>query len=176
MALCLAHPQYGYYMTRDPLGLEGDFVTAPEISQMFGELIGLWAAQAWLDRGAPRSLSADRARAGAWHPDGGRAARRTRGAGLSRSAERRSGRDQSGSRGQAEARARRRPRRLAIGTPRSTRCLTARPSSSPTNSSTPCRCASSCAMTAPGASVSSGLRRTARCVSASRRSRIARSR
>ena len=53
MALCLAHPQYGYYMTRDPLGLEGDFVTAPEISQMFGELIGLWAAQAWLDRGAP---------------------------------------------------------------------------------------------------------------------------
>ncbi len=56
MALCLAHPQYGYYMTRDPLGLEGDFVTAPEISQMFGELIGLWAAQVWLDRGAPAPL------------------------------------------------------------------------------------------------------------------------
>jgi NADH dehydrogenase [ubiquinone] 1 alpha subcomplex assembly factor 7 len=56
MALCLSHPQYGYYMTRDPLGLEGDFVTAPEISQMFGELIGLWAAQVWLDRGCPAPL------------------------------------------------------------------------------------------------------------------------
>ena len=56
MGLCLSHPQYGYYMTRDPLGLEGDFITAPEISQMFGELIGLWAAQVWLDRGAPSPL------------------------------------------------------------------------------------------------------------------------
>jgi len=53
MGLCLSHPQFGYYMTRDPLGLEGDFITAPEISQMFGELIGLWAAQVWLDRGGP---------------------------------------------------------------------------------------------------------------------------
>ncbi|TVR09609.1 MAG: class I SAM-dependent methyltransferase [Salinarimonadaceae bacterium] len=53
MALCLSHPAHGYYMTRDPLGLEGDFVTAPEISQMFGELVGLWAAQVWLDIGAP---------------------------------------------------------------------------------------------------------------------------
>ncbi|MCC5979752.1 MAG: SAM-dependent methyltransferase [Salinarimonas sp.] len=56
MALCLSHPQYGYYMTRDPLGLEGDFITAPEISQMFGELVGLWAAQVWLDQGAPETL------------------------------------------------------------------------------------------------------------------------
>lgn len=53
MALCLSHPTHGYYMTRDPLGLEGDFVTAPEISQMFGELAGLWAAQVWLDMGRP---------------------------------------------------------------------------------------------------------------------------
>jgi len=53
MALCLAHPTLGYYMTRDPLGLDGDFITAPEISQMFGELIGLWAAQVWLDMGSP---------------------------------------------------------------------------------------------------------------------------
>jgi len=42
MRLCLTHPQYGYYVTRDPLGAHGDFVTAPEISQMFGELIGVW--------------------------------------------------------------------------------------------------------------------------------------
>ena len=47
MELCLGHPQHGYYMTRDPLGAAGDFITAPEISQMFGELIGLWAAAVW---------------------------------------------------------------------------------------------------------------------------------
>ncbi len=44
MALCLGHPVHGYYRTRDPLGAQGDFTTAPEISQMFGELIGAWAA------------------------------------------------------------------------------------------------------------------------------------
>jgi SAM-dependent MidA family methyltransferase len=53
MALALGHPRHGYYMTRDPLGAEGDFTTAPEISQMFGELIGLWAAHAWQAMGAP---------------------------------------------------------------------------------------------------------------------------
>ncbi|WP_256947233.1 class I SAM-dependent methyltransferase [Haematobacter genomosp. 1] len=53
MAECLLDPQYGYYTTRDPLGRGGDFVTAPEISQMFGELLGLWLAQCWLDQGAP---------------------------------------------------------------------------------------------------------------------------
>jgi len=53
MTLCLLHPTYGYYTTRDPLGAQGDFITAPEISQMFGELIGLSLAQAWLDQGAP---------------------------------------------------------------------------------------------------------------------------
>ncbi len=53
MAFCLTHPEHGYYTTRDPLGRGGDFTTAPEISQMFGELIGLWLAQAWTDRGAP---------------------------------------------------------------------------------------------------------------------------
>ena len=47
MALCLGHPRHGYYATRDPLGAAGDFITAPEISQMFGELIGLWCAEAW---------------------------------------------------------------------------------------------------------------------------------
>jgi SAM-dependent MidA family methyltransferase len=40
MELCLAHPEHGYYVSRDPLGREGDFTTAPEVSQMFGELLG----------------------------------------------------------------------------------------------------------------------------------------
>lgn len=53
MELCLAHPVHGYYVTRDPFGMHGDFTTAPEISQMFGELIGLWAAAAWRAMGAP---------------------------------------------------------------------------------------------------------------------------
>src|SRR5580692_9445292 len=47
MELCLMHPSYGYYLSRDPLGREGDFVTAPEVSQMFGELLGLWTASVW---------------------------------------------------------------------------------------------------------------------------------
>jgi NADH dehydrogenase [ubiquinone] 1 alpha subcomplex assembly factor 7 len=53
MAECLLHPVHGYYTTRDPFGAAGDFTTAPEISQMFGELVGLALAQAWLDQGAP---------------------------------------------------------------------------------------------------------------------------
>jgi SAM-dependent MidA family methyltransferase len=53
MALVLGHPTLGYYATRDPLGAAGDFTTAPEISQMFGELVGLWLVQAWTDQGRP---------------------------------------------------------------------------------------------------------------------------
>ncbi|WP_170545677.1 class I SAM-dependent methyltransferase [Ruegeria arenilitoris] len=53
MTECLLHPTHGYYTTRDPLGAQGDFITAPEISQMFGELIGLSLAQSWLDQGHP---------------------------------------------------------------------------------------------------------------------------
>ncbi|MEM6441129.1 MAG: SAM-dependent methyltransferase [Pseudomonadota bacterium] len=53
MALCLGHEAHGYYRTRDPLGAAGDFITAPEISQMFGELIGLWLAAVWQASGAP---------------------------------------------------------------------------------------------------------------------------
>ncbi|WP_051357082.1 SAM-dependent methyltransferase [Azorhizobium doebereinerae] len=56
MALCLGHPRHGYYMTRDPLGARGDFTTAPEISQMFGELIGLWAVATWQQMGAPAAF------------------------------------------------------------------------------------------------------------------------
>ncbi len=53
MALCLTDPAHGYYMTRDPFGAGGDFITAPEISQMFGELIGLWAGSVWMQMGSP---------------------------------------------------------------------------------------------------------------------------
>ncbi len=53
MSLALTHPTKGYYTTRDPFGAQGDFVTAPDMSQMFGELIGLWAAQVWGQIGAP---------------------------------------------------------------------------------------------------------------------------
>ncbi|MEZ5912728.1 MAG: SAM-dependent methyltransferase [Paracoccaceae bacterium] len=56
MAECLLNPDHGYYATRDPFGAAGDFTTAPEISQMFGELLGLWLAQCWLDQGAPRQF------------------------------------------------------------------------------------------------------------------------
>ena len=57
MAECLLHPRFGYYATRDPFGTEGDFTTAPEISQMFGELLGLCLAQYWLDIGRPASFT-----------------------------------------------------------------------------------------------------------------------
>ena len=56
MRLCLTHPEHGYYLTRDPLGSGGDFITAPEISQMFGELIGVWMATVWRQMGAPENL------------------------------------------------------------------------------------------------------------------------
>ncbi len=57
MTTCLLHPTLGYYTTRDPLGTEGDFTTAPEISQMFGELLGLCLAQTWISQGAPASFT-----------------------------------------------------------------------------------------------------------------------
>ncbi|CAA7612277.1 conserved hypothetical protein [Candidatus Terasakiella magnetica] len=53
MAEALGHPQYGYYMARDPFGVAGDFTTSPEISQMFGELVGLWCAIVWQAMGSP---------------------------------------------------------------------------------------------------------------------------
>jgi NADH dehydrogenase [ubiquinone] 1 alpha subcomplex assembly factor 7 len=56
MALCLTHPEHGYYVAREPIGAQGDFTTAPEISQMFGELIGLWAAAAWRAMGSPDNV------------------------------------------------------------------------------------------------------------------------
>ena len=98
MADCLLHPDHGYYATRDPLGAAGDFTTAPEISQMFGELLGLALAQAWLDRGRPApvvlaelgpgrgTLMADALRAAAAVPGFAEAAARPSGRGVARSA------------------------------------------------------------------------------------------
>ncbi len=53
MTACLHDPESGYYATRPALGPEGDFMTAPLVSQMFGELIGLWAVETWLRLGRP---------------------------------------------------------------------------------------------------------------------------
>jgi NADH dehydrogenase [ubiquinone] 1 alpha subcomplex assembly factor 7 len=53
MARCLADRRAGYYMTHQPIGKDGDFITAPEISQIFGELIGVWAASIWQSMGQP---------------------------------------------------------------------------------------------------------------------------
>ncbi|MBT5540507.1 MAG: class I SAM-dependent methyltransferase, partial [Alphaproteobacteria bacterium] len=57
MNLCLSHPEHGYYRKRDPLGRQGDFTTAPEISQMFGELIGIWCVERWQAMGSPASFN-----------------------------------------------------------------------------------------------------------------------
>jgi NADH dehydrogenase [ubiquinone] 1 alpha subcomplex assembly factor 7 len=53
----LHHPRFGYYATRDPLGTDGDFTTAPEISQVFGELVGLWLAVVWQVMGKPNGVN-----------------------------------------------------------------------------------------------------------------------
>ena len=87
MEEALFHPRWGYYATRDPLGARGDFVTAPEIVQVFGELIGLWCADLWQRMGAPEpvllvelgpgrgTLMRDALRAARVAPDFGRALR-----------------------------------------------------------------------------------------------------
>ncbi len=56
MELCLHHPAHGYYRRGRPIGAAGDFVTAPEVSQMYGELIGLWCAAAWQSMGQPQRV------------------------------------------------------------------------------------------------------------------------
>jgi NADH dehydrogenase [ubiquinone] 1 alpha subcomplex assembly factor 7 len=56
MTRCLHDPAFGYYATRPALGEDGDFITAPLVSQMFGELIGLWAVETWRRLGAPERL------------------------------------------------------------------------------------------------------------------------
>lgn len=57
MSFCLSHPTHGYYSTQKPLGKEGDFITAPEISQIFGELIGLWFIDVWESKGCPPKVA-----------------------------------------------------------------------------------------------------------------------
>ncbi|MFD2204270.1 class I SAM-dependent methyltransferase [Kiloniella antarctica] len=57
MADVLVAPKHGYYMSGEPFGKAGDFITAPEVSQMFGELIGVWCADTWYNMGGPTSLN-----------------------------------------------------------------------------------------------------------------------
>ena len=57
MSICLMHPEFGYYTRGHPMGAAGAFTTAPEISQMFGELVGLWLAQCWIDEGSPKKFT-----------------------------------------------------------------------------------------------------------------------
>ena len=56
MALAMNCPEHGYYANAAPPGRKGDFTTSPEISQVFGELIGLWAGVAWQQMGSPRPV------------------------------------------------------------------------------------------------------------------------
>jgi SAM-dependent MidA family methyltransferase len=57
MRVCLHDPEYGYYVKQPAIGRAGDFITAPEISQIFGELIGLWCAVVWQQMGAPARVN-----------------------------------------------------------------------------------------------------------------------
>jgi NADH dehydrogenase [ubiquinone] 1 alpha subcomplex assembly factor 7 len=56
MSEALLDPRAGFYATKDPIGAGSDFITAPEVSQMFGELIGLWCVQSWIEMGAPERV------------------------------------------------------------------------------------------------------------------------
>src|SRR4051812_11627631 len=57
MGLCLTHPRQGYYAVGRPIGADGDFITAPEISQMFGELVGFFFVNLWQQMGQPTSFT-----------------------------------------------------------------------------------------------------------------------
>ncbi len=57
METCLYHTKYGYYMTRDPFGKDGDFTTAPEITQLYGEILALWVVATWQKLGSPASFN-----------------------------------------------------------------------------------------------------------------------
>jgi NADH dehydrogenase [ubiquinone] 1 alpha subcomplex assembly factor 7 len=56
MADCLTSPHGGYYMNRDVFGTKGDFTTSPEISQLFGEMVGIWCLSTWMSMGSPKRL------------------------------------------------------------------------------------------------------------------------
>lgn len=55
--LCMYHPEMGYYQQKIPMGAQGDYVTAPEISQVFGELIGLWCMDVWQKLQQPKNIA-----------------------------------------------------------------------------------------------------------------------
>ena len=55
-ALCLGDPDHGYYRKKEPFGVDGDFITAPEISQLFGEMIGIFLIHAWQKHGKPEKV------------------------------------------------------------------------------------------------------------------------
>lgn len=57
MQLCLQHPEHGYYIKNKAVGTAGDFITAPEVSQIFGEMCALWAVQQWQSMGSPSRFS-----------------------------------------------------------------------------------------------------------------------
>ncbi len=139
MALCLADPEHGYYTTRDPLGARGDFITAPEVSQMFGEMIGLWMAAVWKQMGAPENLRIVELGPGrgTMMKDALRAAKvmpAFRDAVVLHLVEISPALQEQQERTLEHLR-----RCRCSGTPRSTTCRKAPPSSSPTNSSTRCR-------------------------------------
>ena len=139
MALCLTDHAHGYYTTRDPLGQRGDFITAPEISQMFGELIGLWMAALWKQMGEPANL-----RIIELGPGRGTmmsdALRATKVMPAFRAAVvAASGRNQPGAAGRNRSAHSSSCRCRCSGMLRSETCRPDPPSSSPTNSSTPCR-------------------------------------
>lgn len=54
-SMCLADPEYGYYLTREPFGVDGDFITAPEVTQLFGEIVGIFLVHAWQAQGRPEA-------------------------------------------------------------------------------------------------------------------------
>jgi NADH dehydrogenase [ubiquinone] 1 alpha subcomplex assembly factor 7 len=57
MKLALSHCEDSYYVNKDPLGINGDFITSPEISQMFGEIIGVWVVDKWIKMGEPKRFN-----------------------------------------------------------------------------------------------------------------------
>jgi SAM-dependent MidA family methyltransferase len=57
MGLCLTHPRHGYYRQGISIGAAGDFITAPEISQMFGEIVGFFFVNLWQQMGEPKAFT-----------------------------------------------------------------------------------------------------------------------
>ncbi len=176
MEACLYDPRHGYYRKASPLGRGGDFITAPEIIQVFGELIGLWAAEVWRGMGEPKPVAPDRAWAGARLSHGGRIARASRAAALSRSRLRASRRNVRAVEGSPEGRARLGPVPIAWHDGHRGRARRRGHRRSRTSSSIACRCGNSCSTPRRAAGASAWLLRGGRFpVRGRRRSRAGRS-